>query len=46
MPSKLSIQDVEVLSLTVKMSFLLISTLVSINMEDNEGTKVAKLKRD
>ena len=43
MQSKLNIQDVEVLSLTVKMSFLLVSTLASINMEDHSQQEVEKL---
>ena len=37
MPSKLNIQDVKVLSLTVKMSFLLVSR--GANMEDHSPQK-------
>ena len=41
MPSKLNIQDVKVLSLTVKMSFLLVST--GANMEDHSPQKRWKM---
>ena len=42
---KVNIQDVEVLSLTVKMSFLLVSTLANVNMEDYSQQKRWKMSK-
>ena len=44
-PSKLNIQDVEVLSLTVKMIFLLVLTLANVNMEDHSQQRRWKMSR-